>query len=59
MTPSVNPVTEAKELLRQHHAEECFPLKMAEAYGADDFVVGFDAKVKIFEKTERHQIAHD
>ncbi len=44
---------------RQHHAEEGFPLKMVEANGADDFVVGFEAKVEIFEKTERHQIAHD
>src|SRR5262249_3591323 len=44
---------------RQHHAEEGFPLKMAEAKGADDFVIGFDAEVEIFEKAERHQIAHD
>jgi len=44
---------------RQHHAEERFPLKIVEATGADDFVVGFEAKVEIFETTERHQIAHD
>src|SRR5262249_12859476 len=44
---------------RQHHAEERFPLKMTEANGADDFVICFNAKVEIFEKTERHQIAHD